>query len=164
MFYKNWTDATKNNLVKIDYYKKSLLALLIPTSYKISINDQNQRWNCSFSGTNIAIQGANALDDVLRQPEMANEELISPEEYKTPKLIELRNKYEKTWKSYLWSNKPFSEKRLKLERKNLEYLKWKYDVELQKEFIKLHHEIFPESPKINPPKLPVERFTDDDDD
>ena len=154
----------KNNLVKIDYHKKGLLARLIKGAYKITVNGQENMWNCTFAGSGITVQGYNALQDVINHEEMASAKEISKTTYQVPKLIELRQKYQDTWKSYLWNDEEYSEKKSKLQRKNLEYLNWKYDVELQKEFIKLRQELFPESPVINPPKPKIERFTDYDDD
>lgn len=154
----------KNNIVKIDYYKKGLLARLINSAYKISINGKENMWNCTFAGSGIAVQGNNALEDVLAHEDMAMNKPLTKKDYRSAKLTEARQKYKDTWKNYLWGEREYSEKKIKLQRKNLEYLKWKCDVELQKEFIKVRQEIFPDSPVINPPRPVVERFTDVDND
>lgn len=154
----------KNNLVKIDYYKKGLLARLISGAYKITINDKASMWNCTFSGTGIVTQGKNALIDVLNHEEMALETPVPREKYKAPKLVELKEKYKQAWKSYIMDDEIASDnKKDKLQRKKLKFLEWRYNIELQKEFIKLRQELFPNSPIINPPKPQIERLADFDD-
>lgn len=154
----------KNNLVKIDYYKKGILARFINSAYKISVNGKEKMWNCTFSGSGIVAQGNNALEDVLNHEDMQSAKAVPKEIYRPKTLVEAKKKYKDTWKSYLWEDGEYSEKKAKLQRKNLEYLKWKCDVELQKEFIKLRQEIFPNNPVISPPRPAIERFTDVDDD
>ena len=62
-----------------------------------------------------------------------------------------------------WGMAASDKKKDKLQRKKLDFLKWRYNIELQKEFIKLRQELFPNSPIINPPKPQIERLADFDD-
>lgn len=135
----------KNNIIRIDYDKNKFWQLLFPGAYKININNKNTLKNVHFIGRGIEIQGQFALKEVYQDsfgnvnlPEI-NKEIDSLKALNVLKQ-RMRANQQAIFNEYDYGSG--NQNKIRKIKKNIEFLKKKYNSLIQKELIALKEQIF----------------------